>query len=152
MKVKFSEKYEVDQVNRTVTCTVTIKNIEEVKNLFNTIENAIIAYNHETLNGDVFIKSHLYFNDTFVATAKCHPNDTFNENYGKHLARNRAYEKATRFTKKVEDVIRHEACTLFQIFRITNNFEVKVGKEVSQFADRLLMEMKSFTHPPKIDE
>jgi hypothetical protein len=104
--------YEVNKVTGEVKCTV-----ENCKRDFMRITEKILSQYPERVSYFYkFIAAYHcenHINDKYVGVAKCHPEDTFNEAYGKDLARTQAIIKR-------EDAFQK---TLYKIYEDIDNLE-----------------------------
>lgn len=90
--------YYVNESKRTVVAVIT--NTEEA--LINKIRKSLKGGLNEFF---AFKGYRSYMPDKFVGKAKCAPEDTWDEVYGKQLARERALEKYSRnFNRELADV------------------------------------------------
>ena len=104
--------YEVNKVTREVKCTV-----ENCKRDFIRITEKILSQYPERVS--YFYKfiavyhCENHISDKYVGVAKCHPEDIFNEAYGKDLARTQAIIKREESFQK----------TLYKIYEDIDNLE-----------------------------
>lgn len=77
-------KYDVNTENRTVTATITGCS-EDVVRRISRVNNTVMS--------NPAVKKAATIGDTFSAVAKCHPDDEFNEDTGKEVAKRKLLDK-----------------------------------------------------------
>lgn len=111
-------KYNVDAEARTVTATLEGCHDDVVKTFNRRLGDTV--FNKE----DTFYKA-FQIPDTFVGVAKCHPDDTFDEEKGKQLAKKRLFDNYHK-TKLAAGLLIIE---LFDIF--AEHIDAMINHEIS---------------------
>lgn len=95
-------KYTVDEKSRTVTATISGCK-DDVLNRVGRVNAAV--------KSDKGVIKAASIQDSFSAVAKCHPSDTFDENVGKQLAKqrllNKYHEACARACNRIEEEVNY---------------------------------------------
>ena len=112
-------KFYVNEKNRTVTCV-----IEDTKHLLEKFVN----YNLWVTPKVADKAKCLYLPNKFVGIARCAPEDTWDEDFGRRLAYTKAREKLhTVFFKRANDYVNEVDNNLNEIISSLNMYGIKVG-------------------------
>lgn len=90
-------EYIVNKEKRTIVALMNFENYEETFkyswDIFDKLYDVISYFNHNSQNKHYSLIDRMCFPKTITAKAKCSPEDEWDEEYGKQLARQRLVDK-----------------------------------------------------------
>ena len=131
-KLKTESKFIVNPENRVVICVMDVDaQLHEFKSWY------MVDYDDWKVKAPMVKNSYGKF--TVKATARCNPNDTFNETIGKRIAESRAKVKAFRIAKNIWSCITKKlfneyniSMEMYENCKAMEKFESNHVKELSE--------------------